>query len=295
MNIVSDFKDSNIFHILWQEILPLSLLPIGDLETSSFFIVANKIDKNLSQQKWRKFIFENIFSNVEYVSRWGTRKISNPVRLESERSFNHHKFIDYPPRPEFIRLINHIKHQVGIGDVRDRYVLLCQRELDNRYLFDDKTRSPLQAFLSRELSQTGIPFKACDFAKLAPADQAAICGGASIFVSAHGAGLSNMIFTPDDCNVMEFNFRKHWFCDPVCDAHYSGKLAQDKKCDGALTFQPNFHKADYSNLSRLLDKTYVELEVERYDGHRTRNPVGRKRLFVDGDGLVASIKQNFTE
>lgn len=309
MNIVSDFGDNNIFHILRREILPLSRMPIGELQASSFFIVANKIDKkpnqknwrkfakidkDLNQQKWRKFIFDNIFKEAEYVSRRAARKIDNPVLLESGGAFDPHEFIDYPPRPEFIALMNHIKCQAGIGDVRDRYVLLCQRELDNRYLYDDKSNLPLQDFLLGALDQAGIPFRVCDFAKLTPADQAAICGGASIFVSAHGAGLCNMIFMPDDCSVMEFNFRKHWYCDPVCEAHYSGRLAYDEKCGGALTFRPYFHKADYSNLSKLLGKKYFELEVEHYEGHRAKNPVSRRRLFVDGDGLVARIEQNFT-
>lgn len=293
MNFVSDFGDSNIFHILQQEILRLSRWPIGELQAGSFFILAKKIDKKLNQQKWRKFILENIFSNVEYVSRWGVWKIDDPIHLEVEKTFVSGKFVDYPPRSEFIALMNHVKGRAGLDGLRDRYVLLCQREIDNRYLFDARSELPLQDFLSGELDRIGIPIKSCDFATLAPAEQAAMCGGASILVAAHGAGLCNMIFTPDDCSVMEFNFRNHWYCDPVCDAHYSGNVAYDVKCDGELTVNPYFHKADYFNLSRLLGRSYVELEVERYQGYQARNPISRKRLFVDGDGLVARIKENF--
>ena len=63
-------------------------------------------------------------------------------------------------------------------------------------------------------------------------------------------------------HIMEFNFRKHWHCDPICDQHFSGQLAYNEKCDGELTFKPYFHKADYHNLARLLNKPYIELEVE---------------------------------
>ena len=74
MNIVSDFSHNNIFHILQQEILPLSRMQISDLKNSNYFVVTNKIDQKISQQKWRKLVFANIFSSVEYVPK---RKIRN--------------------------------------------------------------------------------------------------------------------------------------------------------------------------------------------------------------------------
>lgn len=265
----------------------------SDLKNSNYFIVTNKIDQKISQQKWRKFVLANIISSVEYVSKRKIRKIDNPLHIDAESAFDPHNFIDYPPRPEFIRLINNIKDRAGLCDTKNKYVLFCQRQRDNRYLFDANSKLPLQRFLSDALNEIGIPFKYCEFTELAPPGQAKVSSGAAIFVSAHGAAITNMIFTPDNCLVMEFNYRKHWFCDPICDAHFSGALANDEECDGELTFRPHFHKADYSNLSRLLDKAYIELDVDRYEGHHGRNPLSRKRLFVDGDSLVARIRENF--
>ena len=213
--------------------------------------------------------------------------------INAESAFDPYNFIDYPPRSEFIKLINYMKDRIGICKTQNKYVLRCQRERDNRYLFDANSKLPLQCFLSDALNKIGTPFKYCDFTELDPVEQAKVSSGAAIFVSAHGAAFTNMIFTPDNCLVMEFNFRKHWFCDPIYDAHFSGASANDEKCDGELTFKPHYHNADYSNLSRLLDKTYIELDVDRYEGHRGRNPLSRKRLFVDGDSLVARIRENF--
>jgi len=293
MNIVSDFGHNNISHILRLEILPLSRMQISDLKNSNYFVVNNKIDQKISHQKWRKFILANIFSSVEYVPKRKIRRIDNPLHMNAESAFDPHNFIDYPPRSEFIELINYMKERTGICDTQNKYVLLSQRERDNRYLFDANSKLPLQSFLSDALNKIGIPFKFCDFAELDPVDQAKVSSGAAIFVSAHGAALTNMIFVPDNCFVMEFNLRKHWYCDPLCDAHFSGALANDEECDGKLTFRPHFHKADYSNLSKLLDKTYIELDVDRYEGHYGRNPLSRKRLFVDGDNLIARIRENF--
>ncbi len=58
-----------------------------------------------------------------------------------------------------------------------------------------------------------------------------------------------------------------------------------------MTQQPYFHKADYHNLCRLLDRPYTELEAIRYDGFTARNPIGRRYLFVDGASLLAEIER----
>jgi hypothetical protein len=141
------------------------------------------------------------------------------------------------------------------------------------------------------LRSKGIAFKHCNFAQLTPVDQAGICSGASVFVAVHGAGISNVIFTPSECPLIEINFRRYWFCDEVCAKHFNGKLKFDQKCGRKWRNALKFHKADFHNLSYLLNRQYVEFEAEAYDSYRSRNPISRKKVFVDGAQLVTVIEQ----
>jgi hypothetical protein len=199
-------------------------------------------------------------------------------------------FKDYLPNASYIKLIDSLKCNLNISESQDSYVLLNQRNVDNRYLVDLGSKLPLEEYLAVTLAELNIPFKWCNFSTIPPEKQIELCNGANIFISAHGAGLTNLAFTPSHCLVIEYNFRKHWHCDPVCDRHYSGKLAYDEQCDAKLTFKPYFHKADYHNLSRILGKRYSELGVEQYEGYQDRNPISRKQLFVDGKKLVSLIQ-----
>ena len=300
MNFISRFHGSNISHVLHQEILRLSQLDLGELGKSRLFIVEDNIRQVLDRhrQKWRQFVLSNIFSEVEYISKRDTGQIEKPCEIIIKSAYDCHAFIDYQPCVEFMQLIDLIKDNVNANNPEQYYVLLSQRKAGDRYLIDSDTNLPLQDYLSSALCELNIPFKSCEFSSLTPKKQVEICGGAKIFIGAHGAGNTNLVFTPDQCHIMEFNFRKHWFCDPLCNQHFSGELAYNERCGGELTFKPYFHKADYSNLSRLLNKPYTELEIEKYEGvirfirkHRRRNPICRRQLYVDGKKLIGAIKE----
>jgi hypothetical protein len=51
-----------------------------------------------------------------------------------------------------------------------------------------------------------------------------------------------------------------------------------------------FHKADYHNLCHLIAKPYVEVSALDYEGIATRNPITKKRIFVDGEDLLKTIR-----
>jgi hypothetical protein len=294
MNYVTSFKDNNISHILRQEILPLGLIDAAELNKSKLYIVDDKIDRDKLQQKWRAFVLSNIFHQVVYVREDEAGGIADPTRLKKRSAYDPHTFVNYPPKIEYIRLSEFIKENTGIKAPEQDYVLLNQRPAGNRYLMESDSGLPLEEYLRCALDERGIPFRSCDFSVMTPADQAQLCGGAKIFISAHGAGLSNTLFTPRCCHVLEYNFRKYWNCDPVCDLHFHGVLADDEECAGELTFKPYFHKADYHNLCRLLDRPYTELEAIRYDGFRGGGPVDRRYLFVDGASLLAEIEKRIS-
>ena len=109
-------------------------------------------------------------------------------------------------------------------------------------------------------------------------------------ISAHGAGCTNLIFTPPDTPLLEISFRKHWYCDPVCDDHFYGRKSINEKCNGTLNHGPHYHKADFHNLCRLIKKPFFEIEAEEYgEGFTARNPIGRKKIYIDGKRVVACI------
>ncbi len=290
MNYVTRFDHDNIAHCLRLEILPLGKIDPSELIKSKIHIVDDKIDRRKLRQKWRAFVLSSIFRQVVYISADEVDRIANPISLKTSFGYKHSDFIDYPPKAEYIRLSEFIKENAGIKVPEQDYVLLSQRPEGNRYLMESNSGLPLEEYLRHALGKRGIPFRSCDFSTMTPTGQAQLCRGAKIFISAHGAGCVNIIFTPLHCHVLEYNFRKYWNCDPICDLHFHGVLADHEECDSELTKQPYFHKADFHNLCRLLDRPYTELEVDRYDGFIGRNPIGRKYLFVDGASLLAEIE-----
>ncbi|MCP4122427.1 MAG: DUF563 domain-containing protein [Bacteroidetes bacterium] len=291
MNYVTRFNDDNIAHCLRCEILSLSKADPSALLKSDLYIVGDKIDTHKLQQKWRAFVLSSIFRQVVFIKEDEVERITNPTSLNTPSAYEYLDFIDYPPNAEYIRLSESIKENAGTRVPDQYYVLLNQRPKSNRYLMESNSSLSLEEYLHHALNKSGIPFISCDFSTMTPRDQAQLCRGAKIFISAHGAGISNIIFSPLHCHVLEYNFRKYWNCDPVCDQHFYGVLTDNEECDGELNYHPHFHKADFHNLCRLLDRPYTELEVVSYEGFHGRNPIGRHYMFVDGAGLLAEIEQ----
>jgi hypothetical protein len=290
---LSKFTDGNIAHSLREEVLPLSDLDPQDLLGSELLLKKRRFSSASRVLKWRRYVLSKIFGRVRYVS---DRKVSaaDTVRLRAtDYGYNFLEFIEFEPDERFIRLAAAISQETL--SVRPGYVLINQRSPDDRHLHDHESGQPLEQFLAPRLASLEIPFKTCDFGRISPRRQAELCGGARVLVSAHGAGNSNVIFTPRSCSLVEVNFRKYWFCDRVCDEHFEGRLEYDQDCGGTFYWGPSFHKADFHNLCFLLGRRYVEVEAEAYAGYTARNPISRRKVFVSGDHLVSIIKREFTD
>ncbi|MEO1748226.1 MAG: glycosyltransferase family 61 protein [Pseudomonadota bacterium] len=295
MNFVTRFRDNNVAHILRSEIMPLSLVDPTVLAGSEIYILKEHVDPSNAAQKWRKYLLSKMFSKVHYAEPHEIFGIKKPFFVNTSDGYNFHDFIDIEPSAEFIRLSEFIKANSAIRPPEQEYVLLNQRPVGNRYLIEAGSETPLEDYLREKLSERGIAFKNCDFSQISPQEQAQICGGAAVFLSAHGAGCSNIIFTPLHCAVIEYNFRKYWHCDPVCDRHFDGTLADKEACDSGMDTHPIFHKADFRNLSLALGRSYTELEVVRYEGRSSRNPISRDYMFVDGDALLLEIEKSLKQ
>lgn len=294
-DFVTRYGQYNISHCLRLEVLPLGAYDSAALAKSTLYVASDNIKWNKPEHKWRVYVLSNIFRRVEFVSADDLDRIVDPIPVDTSGGYHHHKFRKYPPNADAIRLTEFIKENAGLNRPDHPYVLLNQRPVNKRYLVEEKTDAPLGDYLAEALRKRGIPFKNCDFSEMTPNEQAQTCFGANLFISVHGAGLTNVIFTPRECPVLEFNFRKHWNCHPVCDRHFSGDLQDHEECDGELTFQPHFHKADFHNLCLLLGRPYTELEAERYGRHYSRNPINRVSVFVDGVRLLDEIEKRFSK
>lgn len=288
---LSELTDGNIVHSVRREVLPLSDLDPEHLLGSELRLIKRRFSMASRTLKWRRYVLSKIFGRISYSTRRTARAAGNVRPLTTRPGYTDSEFIEYEPNEGYIRLAAAISQETL--SARPGYVLINQRSPDDRHLHDHESGQPLEQFLAPRLASLEIPFKSCDFGSISPRRQAELCGGARVLVSAHGAGNSNVIFTPRSCSLVEVNFRKYWFCDGVCDEHFSGRLKYDQDCDGTLGWEPYFHKADFHNLCFLLGRRYVEVEAEAYAGYNARNPISRKKVFVGGDRLVSIIKREF--
>ncbi len=180
---------------------------------------------------------KKIYKNVYYA---------NNIKQNNSKTYNGYdcwKFIKYSACPHMCSIYDAIKPNTQDNG---KYILLNQRNHDNRYLYDYYTKLKLEDFLLNQ--DIKIPIKVCNFENMTPEEQYDICSNCAIFISAHGAGCTNIIFTQKNTPLIEINLRKHWYCHPVCDNHFYNRISINAKCNGKLNYRSYFHKADYHNL-----------------------------------------------
>lgn len=275
---VSRIPDNNIFHILYD------LYMYYDASYSDIYIYYDEQSKNIDInhpcQNWRKFILEAVFQcKVKYTNQLSV------YNYPKRNPFQHTRYIKYDKDNVFVEMLKHIIPTSDCG----KYILLNQRKENNRYMYDTITGLPIHIFLEQNQNKFPIPFRFCCFDDMTPEEQYHICSEAALFISAHGAACTNMIFTPSSASLIEINFRKDWYCDPVCDQHFHNKISFDTRCNGTL-LHPGYHKADFHNLSHLLGKKYYEITPDRYTGQfRDRNPISKENIHINGQYLVKLI------
>jgi len=275
---VSRIPDNNIFHILYD------LMMYYDPTYSQIYLYYDEHHCSVSNinnpcQKWRKFLLERIFhTKVKFTNHLF-------VYNQPKRSpFNHLHYIKYDTDPLLLQMLEHV-----IPTENGKYILLNQRKKNNRYLYDSTTSEPIHFFLDNYKDSFPIPYRYCCFDDMTPEEQYDMCSGAALFISVHGAACTNMIFTPVSTPLIEITFRKHWYCDPVCDGHFHQQIPFDTKCNGPL-IHPEYHKADFHNLCHLLGKKHYEITPDKYSGHfRDKNPISKENIHINGEYLVKLI------
>ena len=270
---VSNISDNNIFHIFYH------ISKYHSEDYTKIFILSTNIDIQNKCQKLRFFLMNKIYKNVQYIS----RNIINNSIINS--SYDHMNFIKYQKNEFFVKLIKNL-----IPANSGKYILINQRKLNNRYVYDYTTKEGLDKIL--KTTQFKIPIKSCCFDDMTIEEQYNICSGAKVFISIHGAACTNLIFTPEDVIFIEINFRTNWYCDPVCDDHFNCKIGMNDKCNGSLLHK-NYHKADYHNLSYLLGRKYFEINPICYSGRfLDRNPISKENIYVDSKQIIDIINNS---
>ena len=271
-------NDNNIFHIfLWDIIRFYSPY----IEKVRIYTYDNILNKDNPCQKWRIFVWNLLCDNVDYISHIPARykqEIITPI-------YNHMNKIKYSTHPNYLCIYDKIsKNMPG------KYILLNQRYNDNRTLYDDEKN----ILLENCFENIGVPFKVCDFGKMTQQEQYDMCSEAKVFICMHGAGCTNLIFTPKNTPLIEISFRTHWYCDPVCDDHLQGKILIHEKCNGKLQTCKEYHKNDYHNLCYLLGKPYYEINPVRYEGgFINNNPISKRRIYVNSNEIIQLSRKLF--
>ena len=265
-SLISTISDNNIFHIF-----AFDIIKNFNPKYSQVYISIQNINPNSNVQKWRYFVMNKLYDFCEY-----TNKKINVKKINKFSKYDCWKFIKYNKSQHIQKIYRKINSN---NKLDGKYILLNIRQND-RFLYDNISGIKLENYLQQNKHKLKAPFMYCDFGQITPEEQYNICSNARIFISAHGAGCTNIIFTPNSTPLIEVNFRKHWYCDKVCDDHFHGNISMNEKCDGKLTYRPYFHKADYHNLCYLIDKKYIEIEAIKYDGgFLSRNPISKK-IFI---------------
>lgn len=287
--IVSNCHEmGNIFHVFAWEIGALIQASQGDANCA---IVLRNHDES-STCAWRIELVKSLFNHVYLGELPDFIDCNDVYELPDDLTpmVDPFSFSEIAPSPLHIAVANRVKAIYGSNTSKENKVVYVERKTD-RVLFDYDTKSPLRDALQNRLEPLGIEFVTANFDRATFADQARTLADAKIMLSCHGAANTNLFLLPEGAALLEVNFRKYWFCDPVCTRHKSGELAYRKDCGGPLTYRNTFHKADYHNLSQIFGIRYKELEIEDAEKFTSSNPIGLENIFVDADVVAENIRE----
>lgn len=286
--LVSQYDDVNIFHFFAVEIKAVwnYLVNSRQSETGNICLYLQKYDHSSPAHRWRADVLKTIiptYTNLDEVPRGSAQ-----ILPMSDWIVNSWTFIKYDLSPNYISMARKIKDYYNTSNITGTYAVFVSRS-KSRILYDIHTRRLLDDMFAELCTSLSIPHRVVSFDDATLEQQAQALGDAKVMISCHGAANTNIFLLPDNGHLLEINFRRHWYCDPVCDGHLTGEIPYKQKCNGRLTFRSYFHKADYHNICHLFDKGYTELEVEDAEGFIDRNPINIKNVYVDARKVFAEL------
>ena len=241
---ISTCCDLATFHIYQMEILELQRL--SDKGIYIHHLLLTYFDPHCKVQEWRvhilQFLVKNIYVNDNKINHKIVKNAPRECCLFHPRMLQvHFKWTKYNtpltiqdrPNRDMINFFEYLKRKMNINCSLNEIVFVNRKY--TRRLLDLTTKQPLEELLSK------IGIVCVFFEDLSPSDQFRLVSQAKVFVSPHGSGLTNMIFTHPKCKIVEITYRKTFFCDPICEKHRNGTLLHKEDCH---TKTP-FYKYDY--------------------------------------------------
>jgi len=287
--IRSNMRDNNIFHFLVLEINAFWKF-VARNNRVDYYLVLEDFNPSLASHRWRREVLGSLCSGVFVygeampVHIYDNAIMDMQLQAQGQLLLESKQYIDYTPDENVIALARQVKNtHLGAGweSQVPSGMLLIQRKSGTRILRDADSDESLEVTLAATCSAAGIPFRCCYFEDMTFSEQLRAVHEAKWIVAAHGAAETNIIFAARGATLIEVNMRPHWYCDPVCDPHFSGRIGFDVACKGKLTYWPTYHKADYHNLAKLCGIGYKEVDPVRYGGKFVdRNPISKEFLYV---------------
>jgi hypothetical protein len=291
--IISSIVDVNIFHFFALEIH--AVWEHIKREQQQRCIVYLQNFQNNGVHYWRKDLLNCIvptFTSIQEVHDYCEKE---NLMVNNAPNLTYHgwiidpwSFVKYTPDPSYLQFADKVKDKLGSSNKVGVYATLVKRT-KSRILFDHVTKDLFEHVFIQTCQEKNIPWKVVDFDNLTLQEQAEALADTKVMLSCHGAGNTNVFLLPDNGHLIEINFRKHWYCDPVCDPHFHGNLPSTSKCNGKLTWRPYFHKADYHNLAKFFGKQYTELNSEYTEEYVDRNPINVMRVYIDSKHVMHHV------
>jgi len=144
----------------------------------------------------------------------------------------------------------------------------------------------------------------------------------NILIGPYWQDLTHLFLLPNNATIIELTYSKHWYCDPVCEDHLSGKKAYDEDCGNRYSTYGNrystkgnisdnelnqyynienselyYYKAEFHNMAVLCCKNWIEMPIDY--GKEYRQYKGKynnayiNELYINTDKLVDIIKENY--
>jgi hypothetical protein len=286
--LISNFDDIyNIYHIFVGEIDAIWKETRGD---PNFSILLKNYAES-APGSWRIELLKSIYREV-YIGDLPAEVIFDDVREIKSWTYgmvDNQTFSQIDPSSFHIEMADRVKDKYNLRDsVGDRVVYIERGR--SRIIFDFKTKLLLSQILIEKCVAHNILIDIVNFDYATFQNQVDVLSRAKVLLSCHGAANTNIFLLPKNATLLEVNFRKFWFCDPVCNRHKSGELSYRTDCGGPLTWKDTFHKAEYHNLAQLYGIGYREFEVKDAENFLNENPIEVENIYVDGDKIFEEIR-----
>lgn len=187
---------------------------------------------------------------------------------------------------------------------------------------NDLTKLLAYKIIKNKLGKLKEYFEEFDIENKNTTDISNFCKNKQILISPHWHDLVHLYLLPPKATIIELTYSKHWYCDPVCEDHLSGKKEYDEDCKNRKFVLGNqfnnikntssinnfyniennelyYHKADYHNLALICCKNWTEFQIDYGKDYTldkgNYNPVYINELYIDTDKLVDLITKIYKE